>query len=60
MPEEPRIGMFVAASLVLLVAPAADNATYQLFMLGLLFNGLTVYVGICYALMGRMLGSWLR
>jgi threonine/homoserine/homoserine lactone efflux protein len=56
----PKTAVFAVAFLPQFVSPAADDATYQLFMLGLLFNTLAVFVGICYALLGGILGDWLR
>ncbi len=56
----PKTAVFALAFLPQFVAPSADNPTYQLFMLGLLFNSLSVVVGICYALLGGVLGDWLR
>ncbi len=56
----PKTAVFAVAFLPQFVTPAAENATYQLFMLGLLFNTLAVFVGICYALLGGVLGDRLR
>ncbi len=56
----PKTVVFAVAFLPQFVAPGAENATHQIFLLGLLFNTLAVFVGICYALLGGVLGEWLR